>query len=206
MSYIIAVAAPIGGGKTHLVNAIAERLGHAATLHFDRYERLTEQPVEYLLRWMEEGADFSDFSVPNLPEDLNQLKSEKSILDPLTNKEVPPKRFIIFEMPLGREHKDTAKYIDLLIWVEVPLDIALARKLKEFTGIFLAEYEDKTHKDCLIWLDKYLENYLRVIRDVLQIQKRKVSVNADIIIDGQGRFETMVQRAVEEIRKKYPDN
>ena len=37
MSYIVAVAAPVGGGKTSLVKAIAEQIGDASTLHYDDY-------------------------------------------------------------------------------------------------------------------------------------------------------------------------
>lgn len=38
----------------------------------------------------------------------------------------------------------------------------------------------KEHKDCIIWLDKYLEDYLKVVRDVLQIEKKKVRVISEI--------------------------
>ena len=157
-----------------------------------------------LVEWMENGANFDDFIVPDLPKDLEKLKRGESVIDPLTNMEIASKKYIIFEMPLGKELKDTAKYIDILIWIEMPLDIALARKLKEFTGIFITIHKQETHKDSIIWLDKYLENYLKVVRDVLQIQKKKVSVNADIIIDGQSDFETLVQRATKEILNKIP--
>ena len=204
MRYVVAVAAPIGGGKTSLVKAIANKLKDATTIHYDHYENATEKPVHNLMEWMENGANFDDFIVPDLPNDLEKLKRGESVIDPLTNMEIASKKYIIFEMPLGKELKDTAKYIDILIWIEMPLDIALARKLKEFTGIFITKHKQETHKDCIIWLDNYLENYLKVVRDVLQIQKKKVSVNADIIIDGQSDFETLVQRATKEILNKIP--
>ncbi|MBW1888560.1 MAG: hypothetical protein JRI52_09465 [Deltaproteobacteria bacterium] len=205
MRYIIAVAAPIGGGKTSFVTAIANRLNDATTIHYDHYEKATEEPVHNLMQWMKNGANFDDFIIPNLSNDLERLRSGESIIDPLTNTEITSKKYIIFEMPLGKEHKDTAEYIDLLIWIEIPLDIALARKIKEFTGLFLAEYKQEMHKDRIIWLDTYLDNYLQVIGKVLQIQKKKVSANADIIVDGQSDFETMLQHATKEILNKIPE-
>jgi len=197
MSHVIAVASIIGGGKTSFVKAIAERLKNATTIHYDHYERSTEESADNLIQWMRNGADFNDFVIPRLPEDLEKLKQGKSVFDPLTGIEIRPNKYIIFEMPLGKEHRLTAAYIDLLIWIEIPLDIALARKIKEFASNFLTEHLN--YKDCITWLDKYLDNYLSIVRDVLQIQKEKVSVNADIIINGEGDLENMVQKATDEI-------
>jgi len=204
MTYIIAVAAPIGGGKTSLVKAIADKLGDAATVHFDHYEKITQEPVHNLLQWIKNGADFNDLPIPGLSDDIGKLKRGKTVIDPLTNMEISSKKYIIFEMPLGKEHNDTAEYIDLLLWVEIPFDIALARKVREFTHDFLYEHEPEKHKDCLLWLDQYLYNYLTVVREVLHIQKEKVSVNADIIINGQNSLEAMVQYATDKILNMMP--
>ena len=202
MSHVITVASIIGGGKTSFVKAIAERLRDATTIHYDHYERATEKSVDNLIQWMRNGADFNDFVIPRLPEDLEKLKLGESVFDPLTGIEIRPNKYIIFEMPLGKEHRLTAAYIDLLIWIEIPLDIALARKIKEFTGSFLREQVN--HKDYIVWLDRYLDNYLNIVRNVLQIQKEKVSINADIIINGEGDLETMVQQATDEILHRIP--
>lgn len=204
MTQIIAVAAPIGGGKTSLVNAIAEKLQDASTIHFDHYEKITQEPIENLMQWMDKGADFNDLPIPGLPEDLERLKRGKSVTDPLTGRSIYPEQYIIFEMPLGREHRDTAEYIDLLLWVDIPFDIALARKIREFVRDFLSEQEPEKHKDCLNWIDQYLYNYLKIVREVLSIQKQKVSANADIIVNGQDTIETMVQHATKEILNLIP--
>jgi len=204
MRYVVAVAAPIGGGKTSLVEAIANKLKDATTIHYDHYEKATQEPVHNLVQWMKNGANFNYFIAPKLSNDLNKLKRGESVIDPLTKMEVASRKYIIFEMPLGKEHEDTKGYIDLLIWIEIPLDIALARKVKEFTGMFLTKHKQEGYKDCVVWLNKYIDNYLNVVRDVLQIQKKKVRANADIIIDGQLDFETMVQNATQEILNKTP--
>jgi uridine kinase len=202
MNYIIAVASIIGGGKTSLVKAIAERLNNAPTIHYDHYERMTGESVDNLLKWMSNGSDFNDFVIPNLPEHLESLKMGESVIDPLTGIEIRPNKYIIFEMPLGKEHRLTAAYIDLLIWIEIPFDVALGRKMKEFTSGYFSGQVD--HRERIIWLDRYLDNYLRVVRNLLKIQKEKVSVNADIIINGEGDFETRVQEVMDEIFHRIP--
>jgi uridine kinase len=204
MGSVVAVSAPIGGGKTTFVKAIAKQLRDAATIHFDHYERLTQEPADSLTEWMKKGANADDFIVPRLSDDLKRLRAGQSVIDPFTHEEITSTQHIVFEMPMGREHQDTARYIDLLIWIDIPLDLALARKLKEFTGSFLRENRDPLSKNFIAWMDRYLENYLKVVREVLQIQKQRVGATADIIIDGENRFETMVQQAVSEILKKIP--
>ena len=46
MNYVIAVAAPVGGGKTSYVREIARILEDASIVYYDHYENLTEKPVE----------------------------------------------------------------------------------------------------------------------------------------------------------------
>lgn len=204
MRYVIAVAAGIGAGKTSLVKAIADRLTDATTFHYDSYEKATEMPVQAMVRWMRDGADADSLLIPNLAEDLEKLKRGETVVDPSTNREIRPGKYIIFEMPLGKEHRKTAAHIDLLIWVETPLDVALARKIKEFTSTFLTGHERKDHRAFIVWLDRYLDHYLEFTRQILKIQKERVSPTADIILDGQCDLETLAQRATEAILLRIP--
>jgi uridine kinase len=202
MRYVIAVAAPIGGGKSSLVNEIANRLKDATTIYFDNYETETNKPIDHLVQWIENGADCNDFNVAGLPDDLKKLKAGESIIDPITNEKIESKKYIILEMPLGKEHHLVAEYIDLLIWVKIPLDIALARKIKEFTESFLSNPQQQSPENFISWINGYIDSYLKIVREVLEIQEKKVSVNADIIIDGQDNLEVMVQQAIKEIVNK----
>ncbi len=202
MSYVVAVAAPIGGGKTSLVNAIAEKLGDAATLYFDDYEQVTQSPVENLVGWMDDGADFNDFKISGLSEDLAQLKNGQPVNNSSLGVEIVPQKYLIFEMPLGKEHHETARYIDMLVWVDTPLDIALARKVKEFLTDFQAESDLETVKAQLRWLDDYLVNYLHVVRKVMQIQQERVRANADIVIEGFDNLDSMARIVSDTILEK----
>ena len=50
--YIIAVAGPTGSGKTAMALALADKLVDAATIHFDHYESLTGEPLQFLQAWI----------------------------------------------------------------------------------------------------------------------------------------------------------
>lgn len=202
--HVIAVAGPIGGGKTSLVLALAHVLNDASILFYDNYEQTSKGSIDDIVRWMRDGADINHLDITRLADDLSKLKNGESVHDPLTQVEIPPKKFIILEMPLGREHKSAAPYIDLLIWIDTPLDIALARKIKEITNHFLKERREADGRDFVAWLHQYLDNYLRAVRELLQMQKERVGRNADIILDGRYDFETMLGQAVREIAARIP--
>ena len=70
MSYVIAVAAPPGGGKTALVRVLAGKLGDAATINFDAYEIATSRPVAEIVQDIRDGKGGDDFASPQLAVDL----------------------------------------------------------------------------------------------------------------------------------------
>jgi uridine kinase len=204
MPCIIAVAAPIGGGKTAVARAIAARLPGAAALSFDHYEQATGQPVQNLQGWLLRGANFDEFVVSALREDLARLKRGEAVRDPATRERIPAARYLVFENPLGRAAASLAKDIDLLIWVDVPLDVALARKLRELLGNIRREAGPERLAERLAWLDRYLENYLGVVREVLLRQRDRIRPSADLILDGQIDPESLAERAAAEILRRFP--
>ncbi len=204
MSYVVAIAAPPGGGKSSLFRKLAATVQDSAMLHFDGYERATERPVDEIVEAMTAGTDYADLVSPMLARDLDALKQGRAIIDPLTHLQVPPKKYIFFEMPLGREHRPSARYIDLVVWIDIPLDVALARKLRDFTDHFLHGDRIGEQTEFVGWLDGYLTSYLRGVRQTLLIQRQTVRADADIFIDGTDDLNAMAARAARDIRARLP--
>jgi hypothetical protein len=86
----------------------------------------------------------------------------------------------------------------------VPLEVALARKVRELVGGFLGQRRPEQHLEFLAWLQQYLENYLTTVRDVLRIQQERVAARADIVLDGMGSIEALGEQAAAEILKRLP--
>lgn len=185
----------MGGGKTTLVRALAQRLPGTATVHFDHYETLTEHPIDDLRRWMEAGADLGEFVIPHLAEHLARLRSGLPVVDPSTGQTIAAGPQILFETPFARQHEATGKSIDLSIWIDTPLDIALARNLRDFTA------RPELYDDFRPWLSGYLDNYLSTVRDLLTMQREVVGAAADLRLDGRATVETNVDRAELAIRE-----
>jgi hypothetical protein len=205
MPHVVAIAAPIGAGKTALVNALCRRLQDAAAIHYDRYEKATQGSAGRLRQWMEDGARFSDLPAPGLAAALTRLTAGEPIADPRSGETIRPGRWILFDMPLGRAHRKTSPFIDLLIWIDAPADLSLARKLKQYTGDFLRRGAAAEAMQFIGWMDGFLGHYLGVIHRVLQIQKTQVRADADVVLDGRLDVETLAEKAMAEIFSRLPD-
>jgi len=48
----------------------------------------------------------------------------------------------------------------------------------------------------LQWLDEWLANYLRFIRNLLHMQRDRVRPQADLVLDGEQSLETMIEQAL----------
>lgn len=204
MRYVVAVAGPPGAGKTSLIRAMAKNLTDATTIFFDSYETATERPMDDIVEWTAGGADYDDFVLPELSRDLEKLKSGEPVADPASGLEITARKYILFETPLGKAHADTARHIDLLVWIDVPLDVALARKIGDFTRLFTARHGGDDAMGYISWLGNYTENYLVGIRDTLQVQRERVAAGADIVVDGLARLDVMAAQTVQEITRKLP--
>ncbi len=204
MSYVIAIAGPVGSGKSSLVEALVKQLGDASMVCFDHYENITHRSPHELVQWIQDGADIDQFTFPTLVHDLEKLKRGETVEEPVTHENVEPRKYIVFEMPFGKAHSATAPFIDLLLWIDVPLDTALARKLREHSGIFLEHFSPDKHRECLNWVHGYLDSYLLFVHDILVIQHDKVRPGADFVINGLDDLENMSWQAVQFIRSQLP--
>jgi uridine kinase len=185
---VIAVAAPPGGGKTTLVRRLATRLGDAPTLHYDDYEQITKRSPAEVEAWLDRGAPASEVPLPNFAEALAGLKQG-------------PARHVILDFLLARAHPATASHIDMLIWIDTPLDIALVRTLREQAG--LARNAPPT-AGFIDWLAGYLDSYARVMHRGYQLQRATVRPQADIILDGMLPPDRLAELAAAEILCRFP--
>jgi uridine kinase len=198
MSYVVSVSAPVGGGKSSLATGLAGRLPDAEAIYFDSYEDLTARPLDEIHAWMQAGADPDEFVIPRLPEALDLLKRGESVVEPGTDRELQPAKYIVFETPFARHHRATGRHIDLSIWIDTPLDVALARNIREFTE------RPGMYGELAPWLRDYLDSYLGTVRELLCMQQEVVGGSADLVLDGLNELEVNVERAAAEILQRLP--
>jgi uridine kinase len=176
MTRVLGIAGPPGSGKTTLMLALAERLKASSWMSMDGFPAPSAMAPEALGRWLDDGADFARLETPGLQAALRRWRAGRETSEPLTGRRVPPAPLLILEAPLGRAHSATGSLIDALVWIDTPLDVALARNLMAWT----ASAEPHPPE----WLAGYADHYLTTTRKVLLAQRDAVAVDADVVVDG----------------------
>jgi deoxyadenosine/deoxycytidine kinase len=199
-STVIVVSGPLASGKTTLVEKLSEKLDNAATLIFDQYDRYAIWPQDFG-KWLEEGADPNQVTVPKMIEDLQVLLAGEAIVHPNENRKINPSKYILIEDPFGLEREEIEKFADQLIYINMPADVSVVRLVQRAMGMEDDEFKKKIEgetKDQLInrlesiatWLKQYM--LLRSGFGITDIIKMK----ANFVVDGMKPIGEMVKEAL----------
>lgn len=182
---VIAISGNMGAGKTTLATALAKAL-QMTILKWDEFDDISVSPHNYV-DWYQRGKNYHEFDYQVLADVLESLKSKQSVLHPVLKHMLHPTEYIIFDAPLGRQHLQTGKYIDIHCHLDVPMDVSLSRHLiRDFKN------NDKTKEELM----EELEYYLSQSRPLFVDDALKAS--ADFIVDGMLTTDTQI-----EIIQKY---
>lgn len=171
---VVGIAGISGAGKTTLVKELAQALG-AQALYWDDFDDISEDPADYV-EWFERSGSYDEWRYDSLADVLAKLKAGLACLCPASQKELLPTNYIIFDAPLGRLHKATGALIDVLVFLNTPMDICLARRT-------IRDYSlkaDTSAQDIIEDLSWYLEKG-RPLFDLSRLIPM-----SELVIDGAG--------------------
>ena len=103
------------------------------------------------------------------------------IVLPHNGQVVQPARVIVLEEPFGRERTEVADLIDVVVCIDLPLAMALARKLLRMQGFFLAE---QTVDAFIQHLNFFLPWYIESGYELYNMVQQRVLQGCNIIADG----------------------
>ena len=109
---VLAIASISGGGKTAVVEKLTEELPNSKALFFDKYD--LEGP-ENVIDWMNRGSDYHEWNLTPFVNDLEELMTESL-------------GYIVLDFPFSYQHAQTRCFIHFSIFIDTPLDVALARR------------------------------------------------------------------------------
>ncbi|MDQ0177215.1 AAA family ATPase [Bacillus chungangensis] len=154
---VIAIAGVSGGGKTTIAKHLNERLHNSKTLFFDDYD--FDVPND-MIDWVDKGANYDEWNLAPLIRDLKGLLSE-------------PLDYIVLDFPFAYKHSKTSKLIDLTVFIDTPLDIAMARRV-------IRDFRNSSNESILIEMENYISQGRRGYLEML----KTIKPNSDIIVDG----------------------
>lgn len=168
---IISIAAVSGGGKTTVVNMLKEKLDNVCSLHFDDYT--FEREVKDFYQWVLDGANYNVWNLKPLEEDIIKIMESGNY------------EYLILDYPFAYCNEQIKKYIDKAIFIDTPLDVALARRiLRDMTDAS----GDEIRND--------LELYLKYARIAFVQMQKDVLPTSDYVVDGTMNLDNIAEKIV----------
>jgi len=195
-AYVVSVSGTSGAGKSSVIDKAAALLGRATTLHFDDYVTLGNDIAE-IKAWLDAGADVDAITTPGLVDDLRHLRAGEPIRLPNTGRRLEPADFIILEEPFGRSRSELSPLIDLAVFIDVPADVAMARRL-------LRDIDTSRDEPARLIgaLDVQLKAYLAAGRDAYFAASGAARQSADLVLDGMQSMDALAATLVGEIDRR----
>ena len=196
---IIGISAVTGGGKTAVALRLTEVLEDAVALHFDDYDDTNVHPDD-LQRWFADGADYDAYETPLFTGHLQALKAGSSIRYPIGGAILGPAKYVVADAPLGRAHSDSGRFIDLMVFIDTPLDVAIARRV-------LREIDRQAGPDAgrsLQYVKGELSGYLAQARPLYEEFQERMRASSDVIVDGTLDIDDIVKRYVWKAEARFP--
>jgi len=169
--FVLCVAGWVGGGKTTVVNELLNRLPRSRAIYFDSYSNITWQsyPKQNYYEWSINGNNYDEWDLEPIADDIKNLLHED--LD-----------FILLEIPMGKANKLIAQYIDCCVYLDVPMDVLLAR-------LIMRDYckrspEKRKLDNPMESLFEHMTNYVSHSRITVLNYIDKVKPLADYVVDG----------------------
>jgi len=178
--FIIAVAGMPGAGKSTLICNAVQALGDADSLQFDDYTRGSDYPN--IPQWVAGGCDPNQWVSPGLGEHLALLKHGLKVHTPNTDRVVEPRKFMFLEEPFGRARAAIAAYVDMAVAIDLPIDVALARRLlRDINTPDMTSSAQKARDH----VDSYCRRFLfESRRELILAGQRWALQNCDLVLDG----------------------
>ena len=190
---VIGITSVSGGGKTAVTRRLVEALGDAVAIHFDDYDDTNVHPAD-IQRWFADGADYNAYETPVFNRHLQALKAGDSICYP-TGALVEPAGYVVADAPLGRAHAASGSLIGLLIFIDTPLDVAMARRVLRDMDV-AARWEQ---------VKAQLAGYEAEARPVYEHFQARMRADSDLIVDGTLGLDLVVERIRAEVEARRPE-
>ncbi len=175
--FVLAIAGTSASGKTTIVKRLTSEMDNAASLFFDDYEDEHTYPDDFGI-FAEQNFDPNLFKSEKFAADIARIRTGESILPPGSKTEINQPAILILEEPTGRSRDIMKPLIDAVVWLDVPYDLTLARRIVRTAG----ETSDPEMQARTII--GFAELYLQGLGDIYKNIGETVRAQSDFVVDG----------------------
>jgi len=173
--YTISITSLSGGGKTTIKNLLKNKLENSVILCFDDYD-FTNDPGDNQFNKDLIQYDYNKWELKQLKKDIEKILLECKY------------DYLLLDYPFSYCNNKIKQYIDFSVYIDTPLDIAMARRLiRDFNKITDIKNE--------------MEIYLQYGRIGYTDMEKFVKPTCDLIVNGINKPEEIIEIIIEKIKK-----
>ena len=162
--FVISINSVSGGGKTALSTLLHNSLPESSLFCLEDFDDSNIYPINFY-DWSRRGGDIEEFDCPGMQAAVTAEVHRGTV------------KQIILDLPFGRRHSRFCDIIDCAVFVDTPLDVAMARRILRDYTINGDESSEETlhrlHSDMSNYLTRARYPYLDSYKD-----------QSDLILDG----------------------
>ena len=178
-AFVLGLSGSPGSGKTTLLQLLLRDYPQAEAVAYDQFHPgMTEEQVQ---DWVRRNGDPNEFTLAELIGALTRLTQIRP--------DAEHRPLVLFETSFGRAHRASGAFIDFSVWIDTPLDIAMARANLCFLHNVERNRSPTAAVDFIPWLTRYMQDYPMLRRTYLAVNE-KAAATADLVIDGTLPAET----------------
>ena len=181
MNRVVAITGGMGCGKSTVVRRLESLVPRAVAVHEDDHQTMTRWTGDEVRRWQEAGADVAQLPLEGLPDRLAALR------DPAGGH----RGLVLLESQFGRHHPALAPLVDFQVWLDLPADVAFARRVAQ-----LASEPGADPAGRLAWIARMSAAYAAWTASLVHRQRESVAVAAGVTIDASGPVTEVVDRCL----------
>lgn len=156
-----------------MANLLSDALPKAVAIFFDDHDDSNVYPADFY-EWAQRGANLEEFDCPGMVEAVtNELKKGTA-------------EFIVLDFPFGRDHAQFQSIINLSVYIDTPLDVAMARRIARDLNARSATSAEKR----LNSLASEMADYDSRVRPVYLVSDRHKN-SSDLILNGLDPLESL---------------
>jgi uridine kinase len=144
--------------------------------------------------WFEDGADYDAFKTPVFTDHIRSLKAGNAVTYP-GGLLIEPAKYILVDAPLGRAHRDSGRYIDFMVYIDTPLDIAMARRLSRE----LARDTDQSPSETVASIKADADGYPARARPIYVASVERIKTTCDLVLDGSKSVDELASAVISKI-------
>lgn len=201
--FIVGVSAPSGGGKTTVVQRLQQQHPNSIALYFDEYDSIPEGAnihPQSLQQWVKDGGDYNAWQMPGLLRDLQRVKQGQTLQSQCDGTLITAQPLVFLDIAFGRAHAALRPYLDFMVYIDTPLDVAMARRIRR-DGLEKNQY---SAEEALQNIQAMTAAYLDWAREAYLALDRQVKPQCDLVLDGCQSVDSLAQHVLAAIKERLP--